>query len=145
MTGQPTLPVATPPETRGLIAGLIQGNQWLISTLITLGYFWREVPLRGCQLIDAGLAITLPKFNSLPLKIAHLKRKLVLKTIHFSGASNEFQAKIAHLFPLANKVQHRIYWGTYFTTLLPGWSFTPPFFVQVCNCLFAVQTLGTEG
>ena len=31
MAGQPTPPKATPPRNKGLIAGLIKGNQWLIS------------------------------------------------------------------------------------------------------------------
>ena len=41
MAGQPTPPgPRTPPRNKGLIAGLIKGNQWLISPDHKAGYFW---------------------------------------------------------------------------------------------------------
>lgn len=43
MAGQPTPAKVPPSEIRGLIAGLIKGNQWSISR----PYFWGGVPLGG--------------------------------------------------------------------------------------------------
>ena len=40
MAIQPTPPKGTPPRNKGLIAGLIKGNQWLIRPDHKAGYFW---------------------------------------------------------------------------------------------------------
>ena len=43
MAGQPTPPLTYPPRTKGLIAGLIKGNQQLISPDHKACYFWGGV------------------------------------------------------------------------------------------------------
>ena len=40
-------PKATPPRNKGLIAGLLKGNQWLISPDHKAGYFWGKRSFGG--------------------------------------------------------------------------------------------------
>ena len=43
MAGQPTPRATYPPRNKGLIAGLIKGNQWLISPDHKANNFWGGV------------------------------------------------------------------------------------------------------